>query len=409
MQRIVICDPNDASREFLRAMLLGIDFAFLDAECKRYDAFYDILADGSPPDLAIVNLDGDREKSLQLVNQITAHFGEVPQVVISRNHGSILEALQAGAKQFLTDPFTLEDLLRCLRKVLSDLGSAPSNGSGPIPRMTSSSQVIAVLGAHGGVGSTTLAVNLGCDIAADPDNATALIDLDLALGDAGVHLAISPHYTLADLAQNIDKLDLNFLKRSMVRHEATNLSVLDRPVQISDLDVIQGAHVERVLNLLKLSYSHLILDCSKRFTAVDVAALAAADIVLLVTQLELSSVLNATRVLAALSNIDGVGARIRVILTKAGAEEADEERHRISPLKAEEIIGKPFHWQVPFDPRSVNGARSEGVPLLKYAPRSRAGQAIQGLAASLTNKMQTIAPAPTATGGFLRGLFKSKV
>jgi pilus assembly protein CpaE len=292
----------------------------------------------------------------------------------------------------------------------NNTGPQTSNSSGSnIPRMTTTSHVIAVLGAHGGVGSTTLAVNLGCAIAADPAHATALIDLDLALGDAGVHLAITPHYTMADLASNIDKLDLNFLKRSMVKHETSGLSVLDRPVQISDLEGIQGAHVERVLNLLKLSYTHLILDLSKRFTPVDMAALAVADVILLVTQLELACVLNTTRVIAALSAVDGIADRLKVVLTKSGAEEAEEERHRISPKKAEEIIGRQFHFQVPFDPRAVNGARSEGVPLVTYAPRSRAWLSIQSLAASLTNKV-TATPAPaTTSGGFLRGLFKTKV
>lgn len=409
MQRIVICDPSDISREQLRSQLLGIDFTFLDAECKRYDAFYDILADGSPPNLALINLDSDQDKATLVVSQLTTHFPEVPLVVISRNHGAILSALQAGAKQFLTDPFTLEDLLRVMRKVLTAMPLAKASGSGPMPRMTSTSQVIAVLGVHGGVGSTSLAVNLACDIATEPDNAVGLVDLDLALGDAGVHLAISPHYTLADLSANIDKLDLNFLKRSMVRHEGTGVSVLDRPMQIGDMHGIEDAHVERVLNLLKLSYTHLVLDLSKRFTPIDVTALAVADVVLLVTQLELSCVLNTTRILAALNGIDNVADRVRVVLNKAGIEEADEEQHRIGAKKAEEIIGKPFAWQVPFDARATNGARSEGIPLSKYSPRSRACAAIQNIAAVLTNKPTVATAAPAANGGFLRGLFKAKV
>src|SRR5205823_4351797 len=114
MQRIVFCDPSDTSREHIRGLLLGLDFAFLDAECKRYEAFYDIVAD-NPPDLALINLDADRAKARQLVGQLAAHFPQVPILVISNNHGAILEALQAGAKQFLTEPFGLEDLLRVVR------------------------------------------------------------------------------------------------------------------------------------------------------------------------------------------------------------------------------------------------------------------------------------------------------
>src|SRR5262245_11186617 len=125
MQRIVICDPTDFSREHLRSLLLGLDFAFLDAECKRYDAFLDIVAD-NPPDLAIVHLDADRVKAGQIIAQIAAHFPQTSLLVISNNHGAILESLSAGAKHFLTEPVTLEDVLRVLQKALAD--SAPVNG-----------------------------------------------------------------------------------------------------------------------------------------------------------------------------------------------------------------------------------------------------------------------------------------
>jgi pilus assembly protein CpaE len=408
MHRIVICDPIDHSREHLRGLLLGLDFAFLDAECKRYDAFLDIVAD-NPPDLAIIHLDADRSRAGQIVGQIADNFPHTALLVVSNNHGAILESLSSGAKHFLTEPIALEDLLRVLSKALADsspLNGVSTTGSGlPSPRFSTNSAVVSILGSRGGIGSTTLAVNLAAGIAADPDCHVALIDLDLALGDAGVHLSLNANYTIADLAANIDKLDLNFLKRSMVKHEATGLSLLDRPVQVSDIDTIEGAHVERVLNLLKLSYSHLVVDLSKRFTPVDAAALAVSDVILLVAQLELTSVLNATRILSALAALDESGERVRLVLNRAGFEENEDERHRISLKKAEEIIGKQFIWQIPYDPRALAAARNEGVPLVRFAPRSRSFQSIQGLTDALFNKSAVVAQTASG-GGFLRGLFK---
>lgn len=406
MQRIIICDPSDASREHLRSLLLGMDFAFLDAECKRYEAGLDIVAD-NPPDLAIIHLDGDPVRANQLIAQLAGNFAQVPLLVISRNHAAILEALQSGARHFLTEPVSLEDLLRVIRKSLTEPNhSSAAPGSGNTMRVgTNNAQTIAVLGSRGGIGCTSLAVNLAATIAADPEAQVALVDLDLALGDAGLHLAVTPNYTMADLAASIDKLDLNFLKRSLYKHEATNVAFLDRPGTITDIDSIEGAHVDRVLNLLKLSYTHLVIDLSTRFTPVDAAALAAADVILVTIQLDLTSVLNATRIITSLGpGLDETGEKIKVVLNKSGIEEGDNEQHRISPRKAEEIIGRPFFWTVPYDPRAVAASRNEGVPLIKFAPKSRAHQAITGLAASLTNKQ--IAAAPAQAGGILRQLFK---
>src|SRR5262245_35548232 len=131
MQRIVICDPTDNSREHLRSLLLGIDFAFLDAECKRYEPFLDIVAD-NPPDLAIIHLDGDPAKANLVIGHLSANYGQVPLLVISKNHGAILEALQAGAKTFLTEPVTLEDLLRVIRKALAEPASMTGSPGGAL-------------------------------------------------------------------------------------------------------------------------------------------------------------------------------------------------------------------------------------------------------------------------------------
>src|SRR5207244_3726064 len=134
------------------------------------------------------------------------------------------------------------------------------------PARQQATQVVAVLGSRGGVGCTTLAVNLGCTLAADPDNSVALIDLDLALGDADVSLDLMPDHTLSDLAQNIERLDMNFLKRSLTRHEATGLSVLCHPLHLAEVNNIHADHLQRIINLLKVSYNHLILDLSKSLT-----------------------------------------------------------------------------------------------------------------------------------------------
>src|SRR5436305_8627797 len=135
MQRVAIVDPVDTTREPLRSLLLGVDFVFLEAECARYEFFYDVVQE-SPPDLVIINLDADRAKALMLVSQLTSDYAELPILVLSADNHAILQALQAGAKHFLTQPVVLEDLLRALHKVHGDSGdrrdgSAPGPGRGP--------------------------------------------------------------------------------------------------------------------------------------------------------------------------------------------------------------------------------------------------------------------------------------
>jgi pilus assembly protein CpaE len=380
VQRIAIVDPSDATREPLRNLLLGVESVWLDAECSRYEFFIDV-ARQSNPDIVVVTLDSDHNKALQLIQHLTGEFSAMPILAVSaRGDGqSILQALRAGAKEFLTAPVVLEELLLALqrlrqgRSVGGDSGS--SNGS-----TRAESLVVSIVGSRGGVGCTSIAVNLGSNMAQDKAHNCALVDLDLALGDADVALDLIPDYTLADVAMNIDRLDMTFLRRSLCKHPS-GLSLLPHPVQMEDISLIHEDHLARLINLLRASYSRLVLDLSKRFTPTDLTAMRMSDVILLVAQLELTSLRNAVRMLHTLGNEEGLGDKVKVIINRVGSDDCD-----ITLAKAEETIGRPIFWQVPNDYRSVLGARNAGVPLLMHAPRSKTHVSLLGLANALCGK-----------------------
>jgi len=383
MQRIAIVDPTESTRESLRTLLLGVDFVWLDNECARYEYFADVIR-SAVPDLAIVALDADKNKALQLIGQLSVEYPRLPILTISQDHQALLQSLQRGAKYFLTHPVGLQDMLAALRRALGEYGTADPS-SGTLIRQTDVSSVIAVLGSRGGVGTTTLAVNLAATLAADPNNSVALIDLDLALGDADVCLEVSgfENISIADLAYNIERLDMNFLKRAMSRHEATGLSILRHPLEITQVGAIHEQHVERIINLLKISYTHLILDLSKALLPTDLMALRLADLILLVGQLELASLRNVVRLIHCLGGEENLADKVRVVINRIGADTVEEG---ISLKKAEEVIGKPIFWQIPNEPKVVIASRVAGQPLVKHAPKSRVQQSIHGLSQAIYGK-----------------------
>jgi pilus assembly protein CpaE len=391
VQRIAIVDPADATREPLRNMLLGVESVWLEAECSRYEFFLDVIRQ-SQPDVVVVALDADHAKALQLIAQLAQECPGIPILAVSgRGDGqSILQALRSGAKEFLTSPVVLEELLTALQRLQRT--RVASDGTALNGTAKAESMVIAVAGARGGVGSTSLAVNVGCTLAQNPAYSVALIDLDLALGDADVALDLMPDYTLADVALNIERLDMTFLRRSLSKH-ASGLSLLPHPVQMEDAGLIREEHLQRVIGLLRASYTHLILDLSKGFNPTDVTALRMADVILLVTQLELTSLRNTVRILLTLGADPALGDKVKVVLNRVGSD-AD-----IGIKKAEETIGKPIFWQVPNDARAMIESRNAGVPLLQHAPRSKIQQAVAGLAQALTGKAES-APQPVKKSRF---------
>ena len=390
VQRIAIVDPSDVTREPLRNLLLGVESVWLEAECSRYEFFIDV-ARQSLPDLVVIALDSDHGKALQLIQQLTNEFAGLPILAVSaRGDGqSILQALRAGAKEFLTAPVVLEELLlaltrlRTTRTSVSADGTVTSSGGGPRPE----SIVLSVIGSRGGVGSTSLAVNIGCCLAIDPNNSAALVDLDLALGDADVALDLIPDYTLADVALNIERLDMSFLKRSLCKHD-TGLSVLPHPVQLEDISLIHEEHLGRLIGLLRASYTHLVFDLSKRFTPTDMTAMRMSDTILLVAQLELTSLRNVVRILHTLSQDGDLAEKVKVVVNRIGADDGGE----ISLAKAEETIGRQIFWQIPNDFKAMVGSRNAGVPLLTHAPKSKVQIAIANLANALSGKAVSQAP-----------------
>jgi pilus assembly protein CpaE len=388
MHRIAIVDPNEASRESLRTMLLGVDFVWLEAECARYEYFFDVIQQ-STPDLVIVSLDGDKQRALGMVGQLAADYPRLPIVTVSADSTVLLQSLQRGARHFLTNPVTLEDLVGALRRSLSDtpgVAERPGVVIQAVPK--GAGQIISILGSRGGVGCTSIAVNLAATLASWSENSVALIDLDLAMGDAdiAVELPGNDNISMGDLARNIERLDMNYLKRALVRHPETGLSILRHPLEIHEIGGIHEGHVERILNLLKISYTHLILDLSKALLPTDLMALRMSTMVVLVAQLELSSLRNVVRLIHSLGMEGDLADRIRVIVNRAGSESMDDG---ITVKKAEEVIGKPIFWQVPNDARPMIGSRVAGQPLVKFAPKSRAHQSLLGLAQALTGRAPT--------------------
>src|SRR5438552_3858690 len=167
VQRVAIVDPSDSTREPLRNLLLGIESVWLEAECSRYEFFIDV-ARQSAPDIAVIALDSDQNKAIQLIGQLTAEFPNMPVLAVSaRGDGqSILQALRNGAKEFLTQPVVLEELLGALQR-LKQARSAGDGGAASSGTAKLESLVVAVVGSRGGVGSTSIAVNIGCNLAQD--------------------------------------------------------------------------------------------------------------------------------------------------------------------------------------------------------------------------------------------------
>ncbi|EMI22027.1 response regulator receiver protein [Rhodopirellula maiorica SM1] len=360
-------------------MLVGMDTVWLEADCSRYE-FYPDVVEQTNPDAGVIALDANPDKAIELIQRLSTSAPETSLLAVSESTDGhlILRTIRAGAKEFLTLPLTKEELSSTLDRISQQKFGASEGGSRPC-------EVIAVAGATGGVGTTSAAVNLGCVLAADPQNSVALVDLDLALGDADVFLDSIPDYTLADVVQNIARLDIQLLKRSLTKH-SSGLYLLPRPVELHDTESINGDSIRKVIGLLKASFTHLVLDLSKTYSQVDIAAMQCASRIILVTQLDLPCLRNVVRLMMSFEEMDNLQDKVEIIVNRAGLDSG-----QISLKKAKETLGREIFALLPNDYRTMVEVRNNGVPLIIQAPKAAITQSIRDLAAKLDSK--THAPA----------------
>ncbi len=385
--RVVLIDPSEPTREPLKRLLGGMSRVWLAESLTDYQDAARQMKDLAVQ-AALVVLDHDPGRAIELIATLTQADPELVVVpASSKSDGSlIIKSVRAGAREFVTLPAEPAELLETFSRLVKPRGNLTSGGnSGP--------RVITVTGASGGIGCTSVAVNLAATIASLKQHESLLLDLDLAFGSVDAGLDVAGDYTLTQVLQCFDRLDLTLLKRSMTRHQS-GLYVLPRPVDIHEAATVDPEVFRRLLGLLRAAYGTVIIDASKGLQATDFVAYEMSDVILVVTQLDLICLRNTTRLVQLLRQFDGLGDRIKIIENRAGLFDGE-----ISRARAEETLKLPISWQIPDAVKPFQAARTQGSPIADVAKGSRAHQVFLEAARALWPQLEEDSNKPR------RGLF----
>jgi pilus assembly protein CpaE len=391
MVRTLLIDPDADSRESTRRDLdatgrvtvVGSVASYVEAAARL-----DVLA----PALVVVNLDADIRAATRLIQQVAENDPNTAVLPISsfRDSSLLIGVMRAGAREFLILPAKEGELAEILDRLIrprAEVKIKARRGPG----------MIAVAGAGGGVGCTTIAVNLAVSLAKSSDASILLTDLDLIYGSADVALDLLPDYTLLEATLKIDRVDEALLRRAISRH-SSGVQVLPRPAEIEDAAKIDPDALRRLLYIAKEAFSSVIVDTSKALQSTDFVAFELADVILVVVQLDLISVRNTNRFLKLLRQYDGLADRIKLVANRVGAFDAE-----IGIKKAEATLGAPIAWQIPNATKLVHEARSKGLPIAVEGSGTKVHQAILDIAHALRPFPGAIEEKPRR--GFFAALF----
>ncbi len=363
--RVIICNGDESYAAPLRALLLGIDGVQIVADIDE-PALVEQAVSQFPADLLLMHLDPVPDLTLPVASEIAKANPELAVFVASESSDgqTILKALRSGIREFLTKPIDKEILAQALSKVASQNELAAGTG-----------KLISVLGTIGGAGASTLATNLAVELAQFTETRpVAVVDLDFRYGQLGTMLDLQPDYTIADLCDTPEQLDIGVIEKAMVKHES-GIHLLSRPHQFGQADQITAAHCASVLSQLQQMYDFVVVDGPHRFDVGGQAVLDLADVNILLIQLLVTSVRNVHRMLEELReggyNLD----RFCLVCNRSGLESAHLELEHV-----EQTIRMKIAHELADDWKTVSAAINMGVPLKDVNAKSRLRLGIQELA-----------------------------
>ncbi len=332
-----------------------------------------------PCDLSIVEIGDDPEKEFQRIAalQASGDGGEFFVTSESCDRTVLIGAMRAGAREFFPQPFDDQEVRNALLKFKE------RNGAGRLGSLPErKGKVVAALGAKGGVGTTTIAVNLAASLAGlEGKPSVVLIDLNLLLGEIPMFLNVKPVFDWTDIGNDISRLDGTYLMSILVKH-ASGLHVLSSPATQLFGHTPPPDAVEAVLALLRRLFDFIVIDrgrCS--FDDVGKTVLKAADKLLLVANPTLPCVVNLTKLIDAFQAIGYPQDEVIEIIFNRSTQDAG-----ISLAQAEQALKRKVSWLLPNDYRTATTAINDGAPLCDAARGSELNSRIAQMAAVLAGK-----------------------
>ena len=326
------------------------------------------------PDVVLLGMHEPVVRSLQTVESLLNALPETPVIVYSSSRDIDLarRAMLAGARDFLTMPANAEDMGKSIVAVLESEERRQMRLRGQTAAWGSQGSVITVFGAKGGVGKTTIAVNLAAALREETGQAVALVDGDNGFGDVSGMLDMTPERTIVDLARDLAKVTRETLPNYLVRH-ANGLNVLAAPAQTMAWRSVKPEDFRKAIEMLSKSHDIVVIDTAGLLNDITLAALESASLVLWVVTTEYASVRDSLRALEALRSISYPEDRIRIMVNDLAT------RDGVRGSTIEEALGHEVFWRVPFDQRVRQGAQM-GEPAVLGHPSAPGARNLTDLA-----------------------------
>ena len=395
--RVLIVDDIPETRDHL-TKLLGFegDIDVVGAAGSGEEALR--MAVALTPDVVLMDINMPDMDGIATTERLASAAPATAVVMMSVQGEAdyLRRSMLAGAREFLVKPFSSDELTSSIRQVhtrerdkqsrMAPAASAPAASAAPTSnRSGEPGIVVAVFSPKGGVGKTTVAVNMAVAAVNDLGKRVVVVDGSFQFGDVGVLLNLNPkNKSMADLIPEIEAGELESVDTFVINHSA-GIRVLLAPPSPEMAELVTPSGVKKVLEALRRDHDLVIVDCTSYFNDTTLAILDSADVILTMLSLEITSIKNMRLFLEVTQQLGYESGKIRLVLNRA------DSALGIRVSDVEHSIGRKVDDTIVSDGRSVVYALNRGVPFYLSNKEAQVSQDILRLTRAVVGERTHVA------------------
>jgi pilus assembly protein CpaE len=399
--RILIVDDIADTRENL-AKLIGFEPDMEVAATAGGGQEAVNLAKQHRPHVILMDINMPDMDGITATEIISNTVPESPIIMMSvqGEQDYLRRSMLAGAREFLVKPFSADELINSIRHVhelekvrrarYAPVAPAAPAGGPTVNAATGrdNGKIITFFSPKGGVGRTTIATNLAVALHQITNKPVVLVDGSLPFGDIAVILNMSPKAkTIADLIGSFETADSDVVESILVQH-STGIKVMLAPPTPESTELITGAHIKHVLEILRERYAYIVVDTWPSFQEQVITMLDVADVILTLMTLEITSLKNVRVFMEVVEKLGYDEAKVQLVANR------NDSSGGIKASDVEASLGRKIPHTIVSDGRTLVLAVNRGVPFVISHRDSQVAKDIFALA----QKIAVTETAPAAAG-----------
>jgi pilus assembly protein CpaE len=372
---VVVVDPDVNSRADTNRALTLARFGVAGEAGYGIDAVS--MAKDKNPDIIVLAMEEPVARAAQTMSSLADALPDTPIIVYSSlsDAASVRRAMVSGARDYLVKPPRPEELSRAIYSVLEIEERRRSRLNGDAASSAARGTVITVFGAKGGIGKTTISTNLATALVRNTNSSVAIVDMDTRFGDVAIMMDVVVEFSIADVGRNIESVDRETIREYLVRH-GSGVQILPAPLHPTEWGAISRHHITKVVDLLSQTHDYVVIDTPGAFNELVATALETANIILLVTSMDIASIKDTALALEMLRAASVSEDKVKLIINHSTSSTS------LRPEDVERVLEYEVFWRIPHDV-AVSNSNQLGQPIVLAKPYARASRAITDIAFSL--------------------------